>query len=426
MRPSLHGLLRWVPRLYTLLIIGQWLSLFRNLDPTAFPRLEPIARRSERSDDALRLSSHASTSLSKHQAPSASIVLPARNEEDNIIPCVQSLLHQYANGIPVELIVVNDASTDATGALLDSQFADGRLLTVLHLGEKPDGWAGKPHALHAGASRARGEWLLFTDADTRWEPGAVEALVRCAESSGADLVTALPTVILPTLLERVVVPTLLTTLLAATQPVDIRHPRRRWAAGANGQCLLVRRAAYEAIGGFAHPELRNALLDDSTLARVIKRAGYRLQAARGESLLRVRMYPTLTDAWQGWGRSLGASFQLYPRSIGMILLAVLSLTLLLPYAFTIRSLLEWRRHGHPPELLIEGLGALVPTLSTFGSALSTLGLPFWYVVLHPMGIMCEFVLLVQAWLKRIRGIPVTWKGRGYVAADTARFHDVTQ
>jgi len=375
-----------------------------------------------------------------------SIIVPARNEADNIGACVHSLLAQTAIDYPIELIVVDDASTDTTGQLLDDVVArlvqlaphgpSGQTtLRVIHLTEKPTGWAGKPHALHSGASVAQGHWLLFTDADTRWQPGAVEALVAFADAAGADLVSAMPTLILPTLPERIVVPTLLLTLLLTTQPVDVRNPRRS-AAGANAQCLLVRRAAYDAVGGFAHPDLRGALLDDSTLARVIKRAGYRLQMARGDQLLTVRMYPTLRDAWQGWGRSLGATLQMYPRMVGTVLTALVMLFLTAPYLLltgdvwgvlrTTRgrrgqaSAQRKARDVHTCfskwiawETLASGVVALGVTLAGFAWAVRGATLPLRYALLHPVGVILEVVLLAQAWWGRMRGNPVVWKERAY-------------
>lgn len=442
-------MLTWVRRAYTVAVLLEGLSLARNFAPAVFPAVTP-APVGDRSKSPQR--AHATDAS---VAPFVSVVLPARNEAENIVDCAHSLLTQTAHGVPVQVIVVDDASTDATGTLLDTlrdevgaafdeipgsghaQRVTAPLasLTALHLQEKPQGWAGKTHALHRGSALARGEWLLFTDADTRWQPGAVEALVAFAETTGADLVTVVPHLILPTLTERIVVPTLMLTLLLTTQPVDVRHPQRRWAAGANGQCILVRRAAYKAVGGFAHPALRGALLDDSSLARVIKAAGYRLQMARGQRLLSVRMYPTLADAWQGWVRSLGASFQMYPRTVGTGLFLLLGALTLAPYALVIRGLMsrlggsgaapsqktgraDTRSQQRAQATLVSGGVALGVTLASYGWVIRGLALPLWYTLLHPIGVLLQLALLGQAWLGRLRGKPVVWKARAYRSSDT--------
>ena len=450
---------RWLRRLYVLALVLEGLSLLRNLAPGVFPVIAPHApARSSAPHASAGATQAPSSAIARSQTPtqppirSVSIVVPARNEANNIRECMAALLAQTTHDNPIEVIAVDDASTDATGSLLDD-LAAGRAqqaphesseqttLHVIHLTEKPMDWAGKPYALQSGASAAKGQWLLFTDADTRWQPGAVEALVAFAEATGADLVSAMPTLILPTLIERIVIPSLLLTLLLTTQPVDVRNPRRG-AAGANGQCLLVRRAAYEAIGGFAHPDLRRALLDDSSLARVIKRAGYRLQVARGDQLLTVRMYPTLGDAWQGWTRSLGATLQLYPRSVGTALSALVMLFLMAPYlllASGVRDVLKNVRsrpqqtlrqrdkrpvHHHSSkggawETLVSGVVAVGVTLAMFAWAARGATLPVRYALLHPIGVVLEVTLLTQAWWGRMRDKPVVWKGRGYAAASPA-------
>jgi len=454
---ALASLWRWLRRFYVLALMLEGLSLLRNLAPGVFPVIVPRGSSDALAPTALSGTTEAQTitadtpRLAQPSTPSVSIVVPARNEETNISACLRSLLAQTARDHPIEIIAVDDASTDATSHILDDlaathteqapqELSGQATLRVIHLSAKPPDWAGKPHALHAGASAAQGRWLLFTDADTRWCPGAVEALVAFAEAVDADLVSAMPTLILPTLTERIVVPALLLTLLLTTQPIDVRNPRRR-AAGANGQCLLVRRAAYEAIGGFAHPELRRALLDDSSLARVIKRAGYHLQVARGDQLLTVRMYPSLSDAWQGWTRSLGATLQLYPRSVGTALTTIVMLWLLSPYlllASGLRSILKntrgtqgqgsCQRDGRRVydysarrsawKAFLSGIVALGITLAMFAWAVRGATLPIRYALLHPIGVTLEVVLLAQAWWGRMRGKPVVWKERAYAPSAT--------
>ncbi|MGH2502044.1 MAG: glycosyltransferase, partial [Ktedonobacterales bacterium] len=299
---------------YAVLMLAQGVSTLRSLSPGVIPVIRPGTSDQNTNPHLAKRGASVSSRMP------VSIIVPARDEMDNIKPCIQSLLGQRIadNSVGVEsgveLIAVDDASTDGTSEMLDdiASGASGRL-RVIHLHETPPGWAGKPYALHTGVEQARGTWLLFTDADTRWQPDAVAALVAFAEEHHVDLLTTFPRQILSSPLERVVAPELVATLFALTSPVAVNSPRRRDAALANGQCILLRRAVYEAIGGFARPEMRGVILDDAALASAVKRARYRLQVSAGQDLLTVRMYPSARAAWQGWLRNITASYHTHSR-----------------------------------------------------------------------------------------------------------------
>ena len=224
---------RWLLRGYAALMLLQGASTLRSLAPGVIPTIQPRPPAPGMRRDQAGQHTHAVSRLA------VSIIVPARDEADNIAPCLHSLLTQHlANGAEngVEVIAVDDASTDGTGDILEAlaRGAPGQL-QVIHLRETPPGWAGKPNALHNGAQQARGTWLLLTDADTRWQPGAVEALVAFAEAHQVDLLTTFPRQILASPLERVAAPELVATLFAFTSPVAVNSPRRRDAALANGQ-----------------------------------------------------------------------------------------------------------------------------------------------------------------------------------------------
>lgn len=411
----MNFLLRWLRRGYALFMAYQAYTMLRNALPSVVPNLKPHVRGGRLDHETAVSPLDATLSKWASQAPLVSVIVPARDEASNIEACIHSLLAQQASDLPIEIIAVDDASTDQTGQLLDTLERSAPALHVLHLTAKPEGWAGKPYAMHQASQQAQGRWLLFTDADTRWELGAVETLVRYAEAHAVDLLSTLPRQVLPSLIERLVAPALLVTLFITAPPADVNSPHKK-AAIANGQCLLLRRSVYQEIGGYARPDLRAALLDDTTLARIVKRAGYRLQMAGGQSLLTVRMYPSGPQAWQGWLRNLGTSFRQQPTWLGTLLLGFLVVLLVAPYSLTIAGLLEWRRRGRPTESTWIGMFSLGVTLTAFAWSVQALCLPLRYVLLHPVSSGLQIVLMAQAWMRHLRHVPLVWKGRAYPAS----------
>lgn len=407
---------RWLLRGYAALMLLQGASTLRSLAPGVIPTIQPRPPAPGMRRDQAGQHTHAVSRLA------VSIIVPARDEADNIAPCLHSLLTQHlANGAEngVEVIAVDDASTDGTGDILEAlaRGAPGQL-QVIHLRETPPGWAGKPNALHNGAQQARGTWLLLTDADTRWQPGAVEALVAFAEAHQVDLLTTFPRQILASPLERVAAPELVATLFAFTSPVAVNSPRRRDAALANGQCILLRRAVYEAIGGFDRPEMRGVILDDAALAAAVKRAGYRLQVSAGQDLLTVRMYPSAHAAWQGWLRNITASYHTHSWHVSTLGLLGFTTYHLTPYGLTLSGLLCWRRARHADETLVIGTLALGVSLFSYGRALRALCLPWKLLFTHPISVTLEQALLTQGWWRFIRGRPIVWKRRAYTPGHT--------
>ncbi|HSG79589.1 MAG TPA: glycosyltransferase, partial [Acidimicrobiia bacterium] len=201
------------------------------------------------------------------------MVIPARDEARSIGACVASLLAQ--DHPDVDVIVVDDGSTDGTAEIAARLGAK-----VVDAGPLPEGWTGKPHACWVGAEVATGEWLLFVDADTVAEPGLVSAAVARADVHGLDVVSPHPFQEVATFWERVIVPAGFFLLVATRDVRRINDPRSR-AAAVNGQCVLVRRTAYEAMDG--HRAVADQILEDVAFARVAKRRGLRLEIVDGST-----------------------------------------------------------------------------------------------------------------------------------------------
>jgi chlorobactene glucosyltransferase len=339
--------------------------------------------------------------------PLVSIIVPARNEERNIRDCVESLL---AQDFPcIEVLVVDDGSTDTTPAILrelSGTHPAADRLRVLRVESLPPGWVGKPHAMHTGATAARGEWLLFTDADTRHAPGALRAAVRHALARGDDLLSLGTQQDVPDVWGRVVMPFAYMGI-ALQYPVRLVNDPRSPVAIANGQYLLIRRAFYDRVGGYAAPELRATVLDDRDLAQVVKRAGGRLELADGRELVRTRMYHTLREQWEGWSKNA------YAGSRGglpfyLLMLAGLPATSILPFVLLLSGLLRRNRRR-----LLTGAVA-TGAIAAYRTALNReQGIAWRYVWTHPLAAAIFWAILVRSFWRVRTGRGVTWRDRTY-------------
>src|SRR5579864_1971419 len=219
------------------------------------------------------------TPVSVREQPSVSVVIPARDEEACLGACLRSLTTQ--TGIPYEILVVDDGSTDNTRTIAQS-FASVR---VIEPGPLPEDWTGKNNAVTAGAHQAQGDWLLFTDADTVHRPGSLANALAEANQHKADLLSYSPEQEVRGFWERAVMPVIFAELARKYPPSRMSDPASKLAA-ANGQYLLMSRAVYDAVGG--HAAVAGSLLEDVALAQKIKSAGYRISFRYGGDAVHAR------------------------------------------------------------------------------------------------------------------------------------------
>ena len=231
--------------------------------------------------------------------PEVSIIVPARNEEENIGACLESLTAQ--SGTTCEIIVVDDGSGDRTGEIAGG-FAGVR---VISSGALPEGWTGKNSAVVAGAKAARGNWLLFTDADTVHRPGSLARVLDEANKQQADLLSYSPEQMVVTFAERAVMPVVFSELAAQYPPHKVRDQGSGIVA-ANGQYILARRSAYESVGG--HAAVAKEILEDVALALLFRNAGYRIYFRYGGDAVRTRMYRNWAQLREGWTKNLALLF----------------------------------------------------------------------------------------------------------------------
>jgi cellulose synthase/poly-beta-1,6-N-acetylglucosamine synthase-like glycosyltransferase len=328
--------------------------------------------------------------------PSVSAIIPARDEEFNIGRVVRSLAAQLEIS---EIIVVDDQSADGTAHVLEGLADDVPQLRALEAGSLPEGWVGKNHAAWQGAQRAGGAWLLFTDADALHLKGSTARALHQAEASGADLLSISPAQELHTWWERAMIPFVYSRLSQLYSYAAVNDPSSP-AAAANGQFILIRRQAYEAIGG--HAAVRGEVLEDVALARRAKAAGFRLLFTPDEGMVRVRMYTTFRAMWEGWTKNLcplvAGAGQRVTRELFYVLPWIPLLCLALTSRFPIAGLV--------------GLVLLAGRHASYTATLRRNRFPLSSVVYYMAAVPLYCAALAASDWHYARG-RVTWRGRQY-------------
>jgi chlorobactene glucosyltransferase len=341
-----------------------------------------------------------------------SVCVPARNEERNVRACVASLLRQdYPN---VEVLVLEDRSTDATPEILRQLAAHDDRLRVIHGADLPAGWAGKPHALFQASTAARGDWLCFVDADTFLSPNALSACYEKAIETNADMFSIMSFQILGSFWEKVVMPIVMTALSVGFSPRKVNDPKNKDAI-ANGQFILIKRSVYNAIGG--HKSVRDQIVEDKAIAEQVKWNGYRLIVANGYSVARTRMYTSLAEMWEGWTKNiyLGLSDRPSLMLLGVFgaFLAVVAALILPLWPFF--GLLWYLQGGGWLALtvIVESLIFWVIVICARARVASGMQISPWYALTLPLGSALFATMMFASTWRVLSGKGVRWKGRLY-------------
>jgi glycosyltransferase involved in cell wall biosynthesis len=338
--------------------------------------------------------------------PRVSIIVPARNEEENIRETLVRLLAlDYSN---YEIIAVNDRSTDRTGQIMD-QVAEGSqapsllkqgLLKVIHVAELPPGWLGKTHAMWTAGRRASGDWVLFTDADVLFKPDSLRRAVAYGEAVRADHVVLFPRMIMKRPSERMMIAFFQALFVFGHRPWKVADPKARDHMGV-GAFNMVRRPVYEAVGTYL--ALRMEVVDDMKLGKVIKNAGFAQRNVFGEDLISLHWAKGAFGIVDNLTKNFFAvlSFQWWRAVASVVGLGFLNLGPFLgvwlaqgwarvPYAIALVSLF----------LIYYGMSHRSP-------------IPAYYFILHPVSTGLFMYILLRSMVNTLSSGGIVWRGTKY-------------
>lgn len=339
--------------------------------------------------------------------PKVSVIIPARNEEKNIVNCLQHLTAQ--NYPDYEIIVVNDRSSDRTAELVDAAAKNSRVpVRRVDIEKLPEGWTGKNHAVFAGSKAARGEWFCFTDADTTHQPHCISTAMATVLEKDIDFLTLAPETECRTFWENVVQPIAVSSIALWFDPVKINDPKSGVVI-ANGQFILVSRDVYEATGG--NESVKSEVVEDVEYARRVVAAGHTVRFLDGTQLYATRMYSTLKEIKTGWTRIFTHLFQkkLPPIFEKIFLFLFFSLLpfVVLAYEVVLKTV------GSPAFdaslfLIALGVSAWIIMIRFVGNKMVRSN-P-WYAFAHPLGSLVMVWILLICVFRILANRPSPWRG----------------
>lgn len=332
-----------------------------------------------------------------------SICVPARDEERGIRACLESLLEQdYPK---FEVIVVNDHSTDHTGELIRELAGKDSRLIALDGEDLPKGWLGKPFALYQAFQKAKGEILLFTDADPVFEPNALRTAVYTMQERKLDALTLMPKAEFGSFWERAVQPVIFGFIGSLTRFGKVNSQDHKNAMGF-GAFLMFKRSAYEAIDG--HEGGKADVLEDVLIAKRLKKAGFKLLVADAKRLFSIRMYYGFREIWIGWRKNM---FLAMKRSVSRALYYIF---MVLAFVLTPYLVLGWN--------VVVGSGLFWIGLSLFGVTMVSaatiktcdeLGLGRINACLFPIGAVVMAAIMINSMIQVLVFSRTEWRGRVY-------------
>jgi len=336
-------------------------------------------------------------------SPFISVCVPARNEARGIRACLTSLLNQ--NYPHFEVIAVNDHSTDRTGDIIQSLAGEYSNLHAMDGQPLPSGWLGKPFALDQAARQAKGDYLIFTDADPVFQPHALNTAVHAMTTRELDMLTLMPGTEFGSFWERAVQPVIFGFIVALSRFKKINSPDHTAAMGF-GAFIMVKKEVYERIGG--HEGVKYEVLEDVMLAKRAKKAGCKLLAADAKSIFSIRMYHSLKEIWTGWRKNI---FIAMKKSIVRTLTHI---CVILGFLVTPWLVLFWNIF-EATGLLWTGtaLAGLLMTLTASFHLCDELRLQRGNAFLFPLGAFMMSAIMMNSMLQVLVKRQTEWRGRKY-------------
>jgi glycosyltransferase involved in cell wall biosynthesis len=360
--------------------------------------------------DLSRISSDALPPLDESAVPHLTVIVPACNEAESIEASLRSLL--ASSGIRLEILAVNDRSTDETGKIIDRLAAENanaggpHMLRTLHIAELPAGWLGKPHAMAKAAALARADWLLFTDGDVVFAPKAISLALRQALAGRVDHFVLVPTLIVHSLAERALQAAMQVLAQWSIRLWKVADPKAKDFVGVGG-FNLIRREAYRAVGGFESMPME--VLDDMRMGWKLKRASYRAAVALGPGLVRIRWIAGALSVPKLIEKNSFATFRFQTflhvlAAAGMLILAWVPL---------LAVLAGWTHLPGAAWIAVSGVFSCAGIALTYWANRRLMQAPVWLAVFFaPCVLLVGYAFLRSMVLALARG-GIRWRGTCY-------------
>lgn len=347
--------------------------------------------------------------------PKVSVIIPAYNETDNIHDCVMSILSSTnLESDKLEVWVVDDQSTDNTLIIINTlkeKLNDPRLKILQGLPRpSPKRWKGKNWACVQAAELAKGEFLLFIDADVRLKYGAIETVIQTAKLENVDLLNCIPALICSSLSEWLIQPLMFINLVVSLNSGEVKNPRTK-TSFAFGSFMLFSRSSYEQIGG--HRAVANEVAEDVALARLIKHNGLKIKYALGANLAKIRMYRNWATLWEGWTKVLYSGSQrswVLMVSLALVMLNIYSVPWLMLIIVAIKGILIGLQIVDFIAICLVVIAILLQyNLRVIAARAFYSSTKYWW--LHSLGGFMVGIIAITSIIKTETGWGWTWRGR---------------
>lgn len=344
--------------------------------------------------------------------PRVSVLIPARNEEENIGNCLNSLFKQdFPN---LEIIVIDDQSTDGTARIVEEFQEKSKSVKLIRGKKLPPGWIGKNYALCQGVQKARGEYLLFLDADVMiTSPKCITQTVSYAMEYDSDLLTMVPRLICITFWEKVVLPLLGFLIVNRFTLKKINDPSSP-VTSVIGPYLFFKKETYEKIGG--HERIKGEIVEDLVLARTMKKEGYRLSYLLGTDLFSLREYTSFGGIWEGFSKNffVGMDKKVWAAILCTLIIFIVLVLPWLSIPVGFGCIIFYGCNTFVSIILIQGILSCLLTMG-IRRLLKKLGdLNDTYAFLQPLGALVLMAILVNSTIRISFNKGVSWKGRIYL------------
>jgi glycosyltransferase involved in cell wall biosynthesis len=332
------------------------------------------------------------------ECPRISLLFAARDEEEKLPAALASLAAlDYPH---LEIIAVDDRSTDATSRILDEFASAHSRFRVVHVAELPAGWLGKPHALQRAYEASSGEWFVFTDADVRFKPEVLRRSVTITKRNNLDHLTLFCDVEMVGFWEKVLITFLGLSFQMATDPYRVGNPHSRTYVGV-GAFQMLKRGAYEASGG--HRRLAMEVVDDMKLGKIVKLAGFRSGVAVAQDLVVVRWHAGAQNLIRGVTKNFfaGAQFSLWHVVFSITALLLVNVFPFVALPFT---------HGW---MLVFALASVGIAIAFHAAVSSVMRVSPLYGLTHPLGAVVIAYMLLRSAVVTLRQGGIIWRGTFY-------------